>query len=193
MSFTLSIGDQAPSFHLPATDGSTYGLQNFADKDVLVVFFTCNHCPYVIHSNEGTRKTIEKFSDQSVQFVGINANSAQTNPKDSFEHMVSNMEENDYPWLYLHDETQEVAQAYGALRTPHFFVFDKDRTLIYTGRAVDNPREPEKITVDDLENALTAHLAGEPIPVPLTNPLGCNVKWEGEAADWMPPEACDLI
>lgn len=193
MSFTLSIGDVAPDFHLKGTDGEMHGLADFKEKDIVVVFFTCNHCPYVIHSNELTRQTVEKFSNHSVQFIGINSNSARTNEQDSYEHMVENMKEKEFPWLYLHDETQEVAQAYGALRTPHFFVFDANRTLIYTGRAVDHPREPEKVTTFDLEQALSEKLSGKPISTPVTNPLGCNVKWDGEAADWMPPEACDLV
>lgn len=193
MTFTLSIGEQAPNFKLRATDGKVYSLSDFSDEHILVIFFTCNHCPYVINSNEVIRETVQKFSKKSVQFVGINSNSSKTNPTDSFEHMVEDMEEKKFPWIYLHDETQDIAKAYGALRTPHFFVFDKDRKLIYTGRAVDNPREPEKITVNDLERTLNEKLAGKPISIPLTNPLGCNVKWEGEAADWMPSEACDLV
>lgn len=193
MTFTLSIGERAPSFDLKATDGEMYALKDFNDEKILVVFFTCNHCPYVINSNEITRKTVEKFAAKGVKFVGINSNSSKTNPTDSFEHMVSDMEENKFPWLYLHDETQEVAKAYGALRTPHFYVFDEDRKLIYTGRGVDNPREPEKMTVNDLENALAEAVEGKQISTPMTNPIGCNVKWEGEAADWMPPEACDLV
>lgn len=193
MSFTLSIGNQAPEFNLKGTDGNMHAISDFSDKNILVVFFTCNHCPYVIHSNELTCKTVEKFSPHSVQFVGINSNSTNTNKKDSFEHMVENMKENEFPWLYLHDETQDIAQAYGALRTPHFYVFDENRKLIYTGRAVDNPREPEKITTYDLEQALSEKIARKPISRPLTNPLGCNVKWEGEAAHWMPAEACDLV
>ncbi len=87
-----------------------------------------------------------------------------------------------------------MARAYGALRTPpHFFVFNKERKLVYTGRSVDNPRNPEQITSYDLEDALTQLLAGETITTPLTNPIGCNVKWDGKDAHWMPPEACDLV
>jgi len=193
MSFTLQLGDQAPDFTLPATDGSTYSLGSFDDAPVLVVFFTCNHCPFVVGSNEVTRSTAERFREAGVRFVGINANSVNTKPDDSFEHMVSHMEEHRYPWTYLHDESQAVAKAYGALRTPHFYVFDRDRKLIYTGRGVDSPRDTSKMTVNDLENALADHLAGRPVAVPLTNPIGCNVKWEGQDEHWMPVEACDLV
>jgi peroxiredoxin len=193
MAFTLSIGEQAPDFRLPATDGRTYQLADFADAKTLVIFFTCNHCPYVVGSDEVTRQTAERFIPQGVQFVGINANSVNTKPEDSMAHMVERIKTHNFPWLYLRDETQDVARAYGALRTPHFYVFDKDRTLVYTGRGVDNPRETAKMTSNDLARALEEHLAGKPVSTPLTNPIGCNVKWDGQDGHWMPPEACDLV
>ena len=193
MAFTLQIGESALDFKLSATDGNTYQLSDFDDVPVLVVFFTCNHCPYVIGSDEVTRQTVNKFAPQGVKFVGINSNSKATKPGDDFDHMVARMEEHNFPWLYLHDESQEIALAYGALRTPHFYVFNQDRKLVYTGRAVDNPKDTSKMTVNDLDRALEEHLAGQPVSVPLTNPLGCNVKWEGQDAHWMPLEACDLV
>ena len=193
MAFTLQLGAQAPDFKLPATDGKTYELSDFNDVDVLVIFFTCNHCPYVIGSDEVTRRTVEKFAPEGVKFVGINSNSKNTYAEDDFEHMVARMKQHKFPWLYLYDEPQAVAKAYGALQTPHFYVFDKDRRLIYTGRGVDNPREASKITVNDLERALEEHLAGKPVSNPLTNPIGCNVKWDGKDPHWMPVEACDLV
>jgi peroxiredoxin len=192
MAFTLQIGDKALDFELPATDGNTYRMSDF-DEDVLVIFFTCNHCPYVTGSDEVTRRTAEQFIPQGVRFVGINSNSPNTYAEDSFDHMVARMEEQKFPWLYLYDASQEVALAYGALRTPHFYVFDRDRKLVYTGRGVDSPRDTTKMTVNDLENALREHLAGEPVSVPMTNPIGCNVKWEGQDAHWMPADACDLV
>jgi peroxiredoxin len=192
MSFTLPVGEKAPDFELPATDGKTYRLSDF-DDETLVVFFTCNHCPFVVGSDEVTRKTVERFTPKQVRFVGINSNSTDTVPADSFEDMVERMEEHSFPWLYLRDESQEVALAYGAMRTPHFYVFDKERKLVYTGRGVDNPRETSKATVNDLERALEEHTSGKPVSVPLTNPIGCNVKWEDKDAHWMPPEACDLV
>ena len=193
MAFTLQLGDKAPDFHLPATDGKTYRLSDLDDADVLVVFFTCNHCPYVTGSDEVTRATAEKFGPRGVRFVGINSNSKATHPNDDFGHMVERMEAQAFPWLYLHDESQDVARAYGGLRTPHFYVFGRDWELLYTGRGVDNPRDASKVTVNDLENALEEHLAGKPISTPMTNPIGCNVKWDGKDAHWMPAEACDLV
>lgn len=193
MPFTLSIGDRAPNFVLPATDGRRYALADFAESDILVIFFTCNHCPYVINSNEITRQTALKFSAQGVKFVAINSNSRHTYAEDSFEEMVKRMQEHRFPWIYLYDESQEVARAYGALRTPHFYVFDKGRQLVYTGRGVDNPRDPAHITVNDLERALDEQIHHQKISVPVTNPIGCNLKWEGKDKHWMPPDACDLI
>ena len=193
MGFTLEMGAPAPDFKLPATDGQTYALADFAEVETLGVFFTCNHCPYVIGSDEATRATAEKFKSKGVRFVAINANSQNTYREDDLPHMVARMAEFHFPWVYLRDEPQAVARAYGALRTPHFFVFDRERRLVYTGRALDNPREPAKATVNDLERALEEVAAGRPVSVPLTNPIGCNVKWEGQDKHWMPPEACDLV
>ena len=193
MSFTLQIGDRAPGFQLPATDGKTYTLSDFENDQVLVIFFTCNHCPYVTGSDEDTRRIANRFADRGVQFVAINSNSRNTYQEDDFPHMVERIREHRFPWVYLYDETQDIARAYGALRTPHFYVFDRERLLIYTGRALDNPRQSEKATEHDLERALEEHLAGKALTMPVTNPISCNVKWEGRDAHWMPAEACDLV
>jgi peroxiredoxin len=193
MSFTLSIGANAPDFSLTATDGKTYKLADFKNAKTLVLFFTCNHCPFVKGSDEVTRKTAEKYLKKGVKFVGINSNTEKDHPDDSFEQMVERMKQNKFPWVYLRDKNQEVALAYGALRTPHFYVFDNNRKLIYTGRGVDNPRETAKMTVNDLDRALEEHLSGKPVSVPTTNPIGCNVKWEGKDEHWMPPDACDIV
>lgn len=193
MAFTLEIGSKAPDFKLPSTGGKVYTLESFKDSKFLVVFFTCNHCPYVIGSDEITRKTVERFKPLGVEFVGINSNSKNTYEEDDFQHMVARMNEHKFPWIYLHDETQEIALAYGALRTPHFYVFDQQRKLVYTGRGVDNPRDASKITVNDLDRTLEELTAGKPISLPITNPIGCNVKWEGKERHWMPADACDLV
>jgi peroxiredoxin len=192
-SFTLDIGSHAPDFHLSATDGNTYHLSDFRDASALVIFFTCNHCPYVKGSDEVTRETALKYKNHGVAFIGINSNSANTYPEDDFIHMKRRMEENKFPWKYLYDQSQEVALRYGALRTPHFYVFDADRKLIYTGRGVDHPKDPSRITSNDLERALSEYFSGKPVSIPKTNPIGCNVKWEGKDSHWMPPDACDLV
>lgn len=193
MGFTLSIGDQASDFTLAATDGKIYSLKDFNSVKVLVIFFTCNHCPYVIGSDEVTSRTALYFEKHGVKFVGINSNSKNTYIEDSFENMVKRMEKEKFPWVYLYDADQKIALAYGALRTPHFYVFDKNRKLVYTGRGVDNPKDINKMKVNDLWNALEEHVSKKKISTPITNPIGCNVKWEGKDAHWMPEEACDLV
>jgi peroxiredoxin len=192
MAFTLEIGALAPEFSLPATDGNTYSLSDF-DEEFLVIFFTCNHCPYVLGSDEVTRASALKFADRGVRFVGINSNSASTYESDDFPHMVKRMEEHQFPWLYMYDESQQIARSYGALRTPHFYVFDSERRLRYTGRGVDQPRDASRITVNDLDRALEELTSGRTVSVPVTNPIGCNVKWEGKDKHWMPADACDLV
>jgi peroxiredoxin len=193
MAYTLQIGDQAPDFHLKATDEKHYRLRDFSDARILVVFFTCNHCPYVLGSDEVTRKTADKYKLQGVSFVAINSNSPNTYTEDSYDNMVLRMNENHFPWMYLHDEKQEVALAYGALKTPHFYVFDEERKLVYTGRAVDQPRDTSKITANDLERTLSELLSGKSVSVQVTNPIGCTIKWEGKERHWMPDDACDLV
>jgi peroxiredoxin len=193
MSFTLALGAKAVDFSLPATDGKTYSLQSFKSADALVVFFTCNHCPFVIGSDEQTRETALKFKSKDVVFVGINSNSVSVHAEDSFDYMVKRMDEQKFPWVYCYDESQQIALKYGALRTPHFYIFNKDRVLVYTGRGIDNPRQGDKATINDLDRALTELVAGLPQSIPTTNPIGCNVKWIGQDAHWMPPDACDLV
>ena len=193
MVYTLEIGEKAPDFLLPATDGNSYSLKDFRAAEFLVIFFTCNHCPYVINSDEMTRVTAEKFQKQGVRFIGINSNSQHTYAEDSFENMKRRMEEKKFPWIYLRDETQDVARAYGALCTPHFFVFNQKRALVYTGRAIDNPKDASCSCCNDLERTLEECVIGMTVSLPKTNPIGCNIKWEGQDAHWMPPEACDLV
>jgi len=191
--FTLPLGAKAVDFQLPATDGQMYRLDDFSDAPVLVLFFSSNRCPYVVGSDEVTRTTADRLAPRGVRFVAINSNSRNTYVEEDFPQMVQRMKDHGFPWVYLRDEPQDVARAYGALRTPHFFVFDRGRRLVYCGRGVDNPRDPSKATVNDLDAALEQHLAGHPIATPLTNPIGCNIKWEGQAPTWMPAEACDLV
>jgi peroxiredoxin len=193
MGFTLTIGEKAPDFTLEATDGKMYSLKDFNDTEILVIFFTCNHCPYVIGSDEVTRKTALHFEKQGIKFIAINSNSKNTYTEDSFENMAKRMEKEKFPWIYLYDPDQKIALAYGALRTPHFYVFDKDRKLVYTGRGVDNPKDTDKMKVNDLWNALNEYISDKKITTPVTNPIGCNVKWEGKDPHWMPEDACDLV
>ena len=193
MAYTLTIGDQAPDFDLVGTDVDYYSLDSFKDFDNLIIFFTCNHCPYVTGSDEVTRKTVEKFNNKQFKFVAINSNSKNTYEEDSFDNMVKRMDEFKFPWLYLYDETQKTAKDYGALKTPHFYVFNQERKLVYTGRGVDSPKDSSNIKVNDLDRVLSELVENKKISVPVTNPIGCNIKWDGKEAHWMPAEACDLV
>jgi peroxiredoxin len=193
MAYTLLPGQKAIDFKLPSTEGKEYSLSDFGKFKYLVIFFTCNHCPYVIGSDEVTRATANKYSDKGIGFAGINSNSENTYPEDSFLSMIERMEKLKFPWVYLYDKTQEVAKAYGALRTPHFYVFNEERKLVYTGRSVDSPRDTSKITINNLDIVLEELTCRKPISVPLTNPIGCNIKWDGKDAHWMPADACDLV
>ena len=192
MSFTLQLGQKAPEFNLISTTNENISISSF-DSKFLVIFFTCNHCPYVTGSDEVTRQTANKFKDKDVIFIAINSNSANTYQEDSFENMVLRMEEYNFPWVYLHDADQEIALKYGALKTPHFYVFNEQRELVYTGRGVDSPLDANKIKINNLELVLDELTSNTLISIPITNPIGCNVKWEGKDSHWMPPEACDLI
>ena len=192
MSFTLQLGQKAPEFNLISTSKEKVSISSF-DSKFLVIFFTCNHCPYVTGSDEVTRQTANKFRNKDVSFIAINSNSANTYQEDSFENMVLRMEEYNFPWVYLHDADQKIALKYGALKTPHFYVFNEQRELIYTGRGVDSPLDANKIKINNLELVLDELTSNTLISIPITNPIGCSVKWEGKDSHWMPPEACDLI
>ena len=177
MAYTIDLGDKAPRFEtLLSTDGSFYSIDKFNKKPLKVIFFTCNHCPYVTGSDELTRGVAEDFVNEA-EFIAINSNSRNTYEEDSYENMILRMEKFNFPWVYLHDETQKVAEAYGALKTPH----------------TDNPKDTDLRTTEDLHNVLKEATAGKSISIPITNPIGCNIKWDGKPAHWMPPEACDLL
>ena len=193
MAFTLTLGSKAPDFNLPGVDGKSYSPASFKEAKLLVVLFTCNHCPYVVGSEDRIAKFYADYSSRGVAMIGINSNETDNHPTDSFEHMKLRVKEKGLKYPYVRDDSQAVALAYGALRTPHYYVFDAERKLRYTGRMDDNPRNPGKETTHELRDAVDALLAGKQPPIPMTNPIGCNVKWKGQDRHWMPAEACDLI
>jgi peroxiredoxin len=193
MAFTLDIGDQAPDFDLRGVDGYSYSLDSFREANFLLIAFTCNHCPYVVGSEDRIKRLQIDYINRGVSLVCINSNEDEQHTDDSFEKMVERARDQEFRFPYLRDETQRVALAYGALRTPHFFLFDAERRLRYTGRMDDNPRTPGAETTHELRDAIEAVLAGKNPPVEKTNPIGCNVKWRGQERHWMPAEACDLV
>ena len=193
MAFTLQLSAEAPGFCLPGVDGKEHSLESFKEAEILIVAFSCNHCPAAIGSEDRMIQLHQDYAPKGVAMVSINSNEDQNHPDDSFEKMKVRARDKGFPFPYVRDESQDAAKAYGALRTPHFYVFDGQRRLCYTGRMDDNPFDAAKAAQHDLRNALDAMLAGKKPPAELTNPIGCNVKWLGQDAHWMPPEACDLV
>ena len=175
---TLKIGTLGPAFFLPATDGMNYGPNNFTVSTALVISFTCNHCPYAQAYDDRFIALAREFMPKGISFVAINSNDAVKYPDDSFENMKKRAAEKNYPYSYLFDETQFVAKSYGAVCTPHIFVLDEKRKLAYEGRIDDNWKDPKAVKSHDLRNAIEALLAGQPVPAPNTNPMGCSIKWK---------------
>ena len=185
---TLEIGDAAPDFTLPGTDGKTYSLDDFGGTDVLMVYFTGTHCPTSHGAMGRMLKLVNDFGDKSFSFVAINPNHSSGLRPDEFGHTDydetfadSKRYAEDYGWTFpfLYDgDRQEVARAYGCLATPHVLIFDRERKLRYNGR-LDDSRFADESTVKhpDARNAVEAILAGRPVPVETTRPHGCSTKW----------------
>jgi len=173
----LSIGEEAPDFSLPGVDGQTYSLASFKGKPVLVVMFTCNHCPYVQAYEDRLIAIQKEFAGRDVQLVAINANETRNYPEDDFPKMVQRARMKGYNFPYLRDENQSVAEAYGAHYTPEIFVLDRDRRLRYTGRIDDNWQNPKAAKSRELLNAVEALLDGRAIDQPETHAIGCTIKW----------------
>ena len=172
----LPLGQKAPDFSLPGVDGETHTLASFKDKPVLVVAFWCNHCPYVQAWEDRTVATQRDYAAKGVQFVAIGSNETAGYPEDDLPHMVERAKAKGYNFPYLRDETQEVAEAYGGVCTPDFFVFDASRRLRYRGK-LDDSRDPKAVKKQHLREALDALLAGKDPPAPFVPPVGCSIKW----------------
>ncbi len=177
-SLKLSMGSNIIDFSLPATDGNTYSLSNFSDNKVLVIIFMCNHCPYVKAIINRLIKLQSDYSEKGVQIIGINANESKNYPEDSFDSMKKIVEEAGINFIYLHDESQEIAKAYQAQCTPDIYVFNQNRKLIYHGRLDDNWKESNNVQKQDLREALDATLSGQPITDVQHPSMGCSIKWK---------------
>ena len=175
---TLKPGDNAVPFELPGVDDRRHALVDYADKETVAVVFTCNHCPYARAWEDRLIDIQADYASRGVQLVAINANDAKKYPDDSFPRMKERSEEKEFNFPYLYDETQEIARAYGASRTPEIFLFDKGGTLRYHGMVDDNYDDPAGVKAHYLREALEAVLAGkEPSTVEIT-PVGCTIKWK---------------
>ena len=175
----LALGSSAPSFSgLPGTDGRSYSLENFSTSDVLVIVFSCNHCPYVQAYEDRMIAFQHSYGVRGVQLVAINANDTANYPDDDFEGMVNRAQVKGFPFPYLRDEDQHVAELFGATHTPEFFVFDRARRLCYHGKMDDNYRDSSAVKKKHLQDAVDAVLAGKPVAEPETHSIGCTIKWK---------------
>ena len=183
---TLPIGAAAPDFSLPGVDGKTCSLGDFASAEVLVIVFTCNHCPTAQAYEGRIQQLANDYRDRGVALVAISPNDPRalrldelgyTDLSDSLEEMKIRAKDRAFTFPYLFDGAkQEVSKAYGPVSTPHVFVFDKQRALRYCGR-VDDHENPDKVKAHDARNAIEAVLAGTPVPVEKTKTVGCSIKW----------------
>jgi len=175
----LPLGAEAPDFRLPDTEGRWVSLGDFTGAPAYLVMFICNHCPYVKHIREQLARLCREYQQRGVAIVGINSNDAQQYPDDSPEQMKEEVRRAGYTFPYLYDETQDVAKAYRAACTPDFFLFNRDRKLVYRGQFDDSrPGNGLPVTGRDLRTALDAVLEGRPVPQDQKPSLGCNIKWK---------------
>ncbi len=176
----LALGTRAPDFSLPDTvSGGTVSLSDFDDDDALLVMFICNHCPYVKHVREGLAALGRDYADTGLGIVAISSNDIEGYPADSPAAMKVEAEHNGYLFPYLYDESQHVAAAYTAMCTPDFFLFGRDRSLVYRGRLDGSrPNTDIPVTGAELRAAIDATLAGETVAKHQHPSMGCSIKWK---------------
>lgn len=175
---TLKIGSIIPPFNLRGVDGKTYNNDSFKDKKVLVVIFSCNHCPYVQAYENRIIAIQSDYAAKGIAVVAINSNDDSKYEEDSFPNMAKRSKEKGFNFPYLRDEDQGIAKKFDASHTPEIFVFDEKRELRYHGKIDDNWREPEKVKSKYLRDALDELLADKEISVPETFSIGCTIKWK---------------
>lgn len=174
----LPLGTLAPNFELPNVDGQVVCLKDFSDQQPLLVMFMCNHCPYVVHLADALADFAKEYQAKGLSIVGISSNDATAHPDDSPELMVKEAAERGYVFPYLYDESQEVAKAYQAACTPDFFLFDRQKQLVYRGQFDSSRPGSGDPTGEDMRTACDAVLAGNAPAADQTASLGCNIKWK---------------
>lgn len=186
----IPLGTRAPEFSLPDTDGNMISLEDFAGSRALLVIFMCNHCPYVKHVADELKRLSDHYLAQGVAIVGINSNDADKYPDDGPAAMASEKLARGYPFPYLYDADQAVAQSYHAACTPDFFLFDDRFNLAYRGQLDSSrPKTDVPVTGEDLRAALDAVLAGRAPAEKQTPSIGCNIKWkEGNEPQYFNPQ-----
>jgi peroxiredoxin len=175
----LPLGTVAPDFSLPTPQGKVVSLSDFQNAPALLVMFLCNHCPYVKHIRESVAELAKDYKSRGLAAVGINANDVAQYPEDSPEKMVAEAQQAGYTFPYLCDASQAVAKAYRAACTPDFFLFDKNRKLVYRGQFDDSrPGNSVPVTGADLRAAVEAVLTGKSVSSRQKPSMGCNIKWK---------------
>jgi peroxiredoxin len=175
----VTFDTPAPEFRLPATDGKTYGLDDLAGGKGTVVVFICNHCPYVKAVIDRMAADARVLMSEGIGFVAICSNDAASHPEDSFENMKHFAKAHDFPFPYLHDETQAVARSYGAVCTPDFFGYSADRKLKYRGRLDEGRKTPPRAEAPrELVEAMRAIASTGAAPADQQPSIGCSIKWK---------------
>jgi peroxiredoxin len=174
---SISIGDKAPQFELPDTDGASWSAPNGDGATATVLVFTCNHCPYALAWHDRLVQAARDYDERGVRFVAISSNDAERYPRDSYEAMKARVAKEDWPMPYLYDQSQDVARAYGAKTTPDVFVVDAEGHLRYRG-APDADYDDPGQQAQWLRDALDALLSGEQPARAETKPVGCSIKWK---------------
>ena len=175
----LPLGTAAPYFNLPDTQGKLVSIDDFKDAKALLVVFMCNHCPFVKHILKDFVKLVKDYQPKGVAVVGINSNDVESFPDDSPQMMAKVAKQMGFTFPYLYDESQQVARQYHAACTPDFFLFDKERKLVYRGQMDDSrPGNNIPITGADLRAALNAVLTGTQVSKQQKPSMGCSIKWK---------------
>jgi len=173
------LGMIAPAFHLPDLSGKMVSLDDFRSAPALLVAFICSHCPFVKHVRSHFAELAREYQKRGVAVVAISSNDIAAWPDDTPEKMAEESTSVGYSFPYLFDETQEVAKAYRAACTPDFYLFDRERRLVYRGQMDDSrPSNNVPVTGSDLRRALDSVLAGRPVPADQKPSVGCNIKWK---------------
>ncbi|MBL7922793.1 MAG: thioredoxin family protein [Bacteroidia bacterium] len=175
------VGDKVQDFNLRNVDGTRVSLAGQKEAKGFIVIFTCNHCPFSVAYEDRIIALHQKYAPQGYPVIAINPNDAGTVPEDDFESMMERAREKKFPFAYLHDESQDVARAFGAARTPHVFVIQKDKgdmLVKYIGAIDDNTDDPSAATRKYVENAMEELIKGELVSLSFTKAIGCTIKWK---------------
>ena len=174
-------GDKALGFTLKNVDGNNFGLADVSDNKGVILIFTCNHCPFSVAYEDRIIALSKKYKEQGFPVLAINPNDPVAYPADSYENMIERASEKGFDFPYLLDETQEIAKAYGAMKTPHVYILSKkesDYIVEYVGAIDDNSNEPDQVKIKYVENAIEELLQGKKVTTNYTKAIGCGIKWK---------------